>query len=140
MLGVEDVPPSASLTPLLSEHETDASAAMRTCRLAVAVAVVTMGSSFQFGFGTGSFNNLEVTAPASLATEGTSVPVLAWSIVVAGFAVGGLIGSVVTALTAGLLGRRTMLLLTNILVLVSSALYLSAHSCAHASARTTSPR
>ena len=97
-------------------------------RLVATVGAVSLGSSFQFGFGTGSLNNLEEVAPRTLAEDGRPCTLLQWSIVVSGFGVGGLVGSMLVALVTHAFGRKTVLLASNGLVLASSCLLIGGDS------------
>lgn len=98
---------------------------VRMLRLIVVVGVVTIGTSFQFGFGTGALNNLEQVAPATLAASGMPMTLWQWSLVVSGFGLGGLLGSLAVVHVSLRFGRKTVLLATNMFVLMSSALMMT---------------
>ena len=125
---------AARAAPLLTPTErarTDSSSSTASTksrhgllRVFLTVSVVSLGSSFQFGFGTGILNNLEAIVPASLAADGHPITLLQWSLVVSGFAVGGLLGSLLAVVYAGEFGRKTVLLANNVVVVASSALLM----------------
>lgn len=96
----------------------------RNARLAITVAAVSIGSSLQFGFGTGSLNNLDEILPAALKAAGHPITLCEWALVVSGFSIGGLVGSLACPALTLEHGRRTVLLGSNGLVLASSALLL----------------
>ena len=106
-----------SLAPLLEGSET--AQLHRTLRLCIVVCIITLGTSFQFGFGLSSLNNLDVLGPAATAHP---IPLTLWSLVVAAFGVGGLIGSTFASFVVLSLSRRTALYICSALVLGSSAL------------------
>lgn len=113
MLGFHD-----NRSPLLSQESPPT---FRTLRLIGIVSVVSIGSSLQLGFGTATLNNLDMIISSSLATAGP-VSLVQWSWIMSGFAIGGLLGSALGAtVLCQYFGRKKVLLLTNWLVLVSSA-------------------
>ena len=93
----------------------------RAIRLVVVVSVVTIGTSAQFGFGTGSLNNLDKLV-------GEEMSRWQWGLVVSGFGLGGLVASFFVAYLSAAFGRKTVLLATNALVLISSALIMAGGS------------
>ena len=110
--------------PLLGEASDDEVPPLARLRLAITVAAVTLGSSLQFGFATGALNNLEQTAPSSLAAAGSPISLAEWSAIVGGFGIGGLLGSVIATLLCQQFGRKAVLLLNNGFVLTSSLLFV----------------
>ena len=114
------------MTPLLpSEDATAADPNAALVRVFLTVTVVSLGSSFQFGFGQGIVNNLYLILPLDLEKRGGhELSLFAWSLVVSGFAVGGLFGSLLATLYASSYGRRTVLHATNVVVVASSALFM----------------
>ena len=117
---------SSRMTPLLpSEDATAADPNAALVRVFLTVTVVSLGSSFQFGFGQGIVNNLYLILPLDLEKRGGhGLSLFAWSLVVSGFAVGGLFGSLLATLYASSYGRRTVLHATNVVVVASSALFM----------------
>lgn len=96
----------------------------RVARLVVVVSTVTIGTSFQFGFGQSALNNLDQTAATSLAAAGTPVALSQWALVVSGFGLGGLLGSIVVARLSAHFGHKIVLLATNAFVVASSTLLM----------------
>ncbi|XP_052285772.1 solute carrier family 2, facilitated glucose transporter member 3-like [Dreissena polymorpha] len=106
-----------------------------TGRLALAMAACTMGSSFQFGYNTGIVNAPETVIKEFYNTtcnernhpedycDNLIVPL--WSLTVAMYAVGGMIGGVSAGKLANLWGRKRTLLLNNILMIISIAVEIS---------------
>lgn len=97
----------------------------RTLRLIMVVGGVSIGTSFQFGFGTGALNNLEDVAPAALAAAGGPLVLWQWSLIVSGFSIGGLLGSIAVSCLTMRYSRKTVLLLCNIFVFASSGLLMT---------------
>ena len=62
--------------------------------------------------------------PDSLAASGTPVSSTGWSSIVSGFSVGGLLGCAAATQLCLLFGRKTVLLLNNVFVILSSLLFL----------------
>lgn len=102
-----------------------------TGHLAFAVASCVLGSSFQLGYNTGVVNSPEDEIKAfynqtNVDREGepmeTSVLTWLWSITVAVYGVGGMIGGVTAGYWANKFGRRGALLRNNILAVVAGGL------------------
>lgn len=107
--------------PLL--ERTERTSPGRAARLLFSFGAVSLGSSLQFGFAIGVLNNLDELVPQSLAGSG-GVSLVQWSLVVSGFPLGGLIGSVLgTKLLSQYFARKTALLFINLFVLASSLLF-----------------
>lgn len=96
----------------------------RTARLLLTVAAVAVGSSFQFGFGSGVLNNAEPLVRGSLEASGSPLGAGMWGLVVSGFSIGGLMGSLISSSVLLLHGRKPVLLACNGLVLASSLLLI----------------
>jgi len=109
---------------LLSNDQSD-SGRLRRARLLVVVSIASLGTSFQCGFGTGSFNNLVEVVPATFAKEGHAMGLGLWALIVSGFSLGGLVGSVVgrAVLSVGF-ERKLVLLISNVAVLASAAMLM----------------
>ena len=69
-------------------------------------------------------NNLDEIVPDSLAASGTPVSSTGWSSIVSGFSVGGLLGCAAATQLCLLFGRKTVLLLNNVFVILSSLFFL----------------
>ena len=100
--------------------------AQQMLRCVAVVSIVTLGTSFQFGFGTASLNNLEhlMNSDDSLLGSKHPLTLALWSLIVAGFGVGGLLSSCVVSHVMFLLSRRAALFTCSFLALVSFALLL----------------
>lgn len=100
-------------------------------KLAFAITAAALGSSFQHGYNTGVLNNpqqLIETWMSDVITNRTgeepprATITMIWSIAVAIFCVGGMIGGVLTGTIADRFGRKGGLLLNNILVIIAVVL------------------
>ncbi|XP_066251240.1 solute carrier family 2, facilitated glucose transporter member 3-like isoform X3 [Euwallacea similis] len=107
-------------------------------RLAFAIAASALGSSFQHGYNTGVLNNpqkiIEAWINNTMVGRG-QVPsqesiTLVFSLMVAIFCVGGMIGGAITGFVAERFGRKNGLLLNNILVLLAVIAMSSAKAAA----------
>ncbi|KAB0797312.1 hypothetical protein PPYR_08306 [Photinus pyralis] len=119
--------PSASLTP---KEEVSF-----TGRLAFAIAASAIGSAFQHGYNTGVLNNPEQVMKEwikDVMTNRTNeIPepeqlTVTWSVIVAIFCFGGMIGGMLTGTIADRFGRKGGLLLNNIFVLIAVVLECAA--------------
>ena len=111
--------------PLLQQPELPTSSPFRILRVMITIATVAIGSSLQLGYAAGVLNNLYQTAPRYLARRGNAVSLAEWSLVVSGFPIGGLVGSLLgRALLLQFFGRKTVLLLLNLFVIASSAIFM----------------
>ncbi|KAF5288912.1 hypothetical protein FQA39_LY03791 [Lamprigera yunnana] len=106
-----------------------------TPKLAFAIAAAAIGSAFQHGYNTGVLNNPEdvmkewITEVANNRTSETTTPEqvsLIWSIIVAIFCFGGMIGGMLTGTIADRFGRKGGLLLNNVFVLIAVVLECTA--------------
>ncbi|XP_076270175.1 solute carrier family 2, facilitated glucose transporter member 1-like isoform X2 [Rhynchophorus ferrugineus] len=97
-------------------------------RLAFAIAASALGSSFQHGYNTGVLNNpqkiIEQWINVTMVDRYGEAPsqegvILVFSLMVAIFCVGGMIGGAITGLIAEKFGRKGGLLLNNVLVLAA---------------------
>ncbi|XP_066141914.1 solute carrier family 2, facilitated glucose transporter member 3-like isoform X2 [Euwallacea fornicatus] len=107
-------------------------------RLAFAIAASALGSSFQHGYNTGVLNNpqkvIEAWINSTMVNRG-QIPsqesiTLVFSLMVAIFCVGGMIGGAITGFVAERFGRKNGLLLNNILVLLAVIAMSSAKAAA----------
>ena len=110
---------SASPSPA---HSVDASD--ESLRLVATVVVVVVGSSFQFGFGAAELNNVEKVVRDELESEEGAVSPDRWGLLVSGFSIGGLVGSLLASTFLQAYERKRVLLLTNALVFSSALLYM----------------
>ncbi|XP_076270176.1 solute carrier family 2, facilitated glucose transporter member 1-like isoform X3 [Rhynchophorus ferrugineus] len=119
------------------EHHESTSTADTSCksndlgfngRLAFAIAASALGSSFQHGYNTGVLNNpqkiIEQWINVTMVDRYGEAPsqegvILVFSLMVAIFCVGGMIGGAITGLIAEKFGRKGGLLLNNVLVLAA---------------------
>ncbi|XP_067947912.1 solute carrier family 2, facilitated glucose transporter member 1-like [Watersipora subatra] len=139
---MEEVHKSSSSALLSLNAEADPStkpAKVRlTCMLATSVFASVIGSSFQFGFQTGVLNNpqqlLQDEYQYAFAKDrnGTEAKLtdeqvtLYWSLTVSLYAVGGMIAGFTGSYFATTLGRKKMMLLNNIVLMIGVALMVMA--------------
>lgn len=128
--GLEKKDNSDPSTALTAKEE-----ASFTPKLAFAIAAAAIGSAFQHGYNTGVLNNPEevmkiwISDVVSNRTNEVPAPEhisLIWSIIVAIFCFGGMIGGVLTGTIADRFGRKGGLLLNNIFVLLAVILECAA--------------
>lgn len=102
-----------------------------TGHLLFAIAASAFGASFQHGYNTGVMNapqrvvgqwiNETYTHRFSMAADQTTVDLI-YSVIVAIFAIGGMIGALATAYVAERFGRKGGLLLNNVFVFIAAVL------------------
>ena len=98
-----------------------------TPTLLVTIVLVTVGWSFQFGYGTGVLNNSHYCITKSLESQThTPYTLVQWGAVVSAYGLGGLVGSWLGPYGSASphVGRKGILLLTNVLLLVPSCLLM----------------
>jgi SP family facilitated glucose transporter-like MFS transporter 1 len=115
MLNESLLPPEEQGAPQVSECS-------RWCTLVITVTALSLGTSLQYGFATGVLNNLEAIVPQSLAAAGHPITIEHWAFINSSFSLGGLIGVYAVLPVLGILGRKRTVLVSNVFVVISSAL------------------